>query len=239
MRLSRKQFVKICTDAILDTRNKIAINNQVSGYKKYHRESKEKRYLSDIRGRINRTHENEYMYRHDLIEHAGIGRCGELADFLLIEIAKKIRSKEASARIRKMVSEAEDHCYLEIKIRLADERHSSVWEVDAWDPRIIDISTRPNDTIKNHSTLDYGYSAVVAYAVFTDEIDYTQRFHFFNEVPKPIQGAPSREATPDSELLKQHPELYSDHTIEASIDEGKIDPSGRLHYLQRVSKWQR
>ena len=41
MPLSREDFVNICTQAIFYTREQLTINNQLSGYKKFHREIKE------------------------------------------------------------------------------------------------------------------------------------------------------------------------------------------------------
>lgn len=236
--LSREQFVGICTQAILDTRAKIEINNQISGYKKYHQENKENQYFTNVRKRILNTSHDDYMYRHDLVEHVGLGNCRELADFLLIEIAMKIEYMGAHARIRIVRSMVADHCYLEIKIRLNGECSESVWEVDAWDPRVIDISTRPDGTIKNYESLDYGYSADVWHTVYSDQINYRHRFHFFGSIPKPRPGKPLKAATLEEEMLGAHPELYSDYTMRESMEKGTIDPSGTLGYLQQASRWQ-
>jgi hypothetical protein len=133
-----------------------------------------------------------------------------------------------------------DHVYLEIKIKLQGENDYSFWEVDAWDPRIIDISTRPNGSIKNHESLDYGYSTETSNSVYTDEINYRRRYKFFNTtIPTPKEGPPFREATPEREMLDKHDHLYRDYTIDDSINKGKIPSSGdKLSYLQQVSSWQ-
>ncbi len=238
--LSRAQFVAICTQAILNTKATVVAENQLSGYKKYHAETKENKYLDSlVRPRALSTLPEDYIYRHDLIEHFGLGRCHELADFLLVEIARDINAMSAVARIQMVFSARYDHTYLEVKIHLEGERSSSLWEVDAWDPRIIDISERPDGTIKNHEALDYGYSAGIEHTVSTDQINYHRRYHFFGVIPKPIPGRATRGATPDREMLEQHLWLYDDYTIEEAVAEGKIDPSGSLGYLQRVSSWQR
>lgn len=47
MLLARKDFVNICTQAIFNTRKQLTINNQLSGYIKFHREIKENNYFSN------------------------------------------------------------------------------------------------------------------------------------------------------------------------------------------------
>ncbi|KTD00219.1 hypothetical protein [Fluoribacter gormanii] len=238
--LSREDFVNICTETILNTRKKITIGNQKSGYVKYHREIKENNYISkNIRAHLISTTEDEYMYRHDLIEHVGLGNCHELADYLLVEVGKEITRKGAKARIRIVSSLKCDHVYLEIMIRLKGEKDYSIWEVDAWDPRIIDISTRPDGSIKNHESLIYGYSANTQNSVYTDQINYNRRYTFFNAIPKPLPGSPpAGSATPEREILEKHAKMYDDYTLEESMEAGMFDTSGDVHYLQQVSSWQ-
>lgn len=237
--LSREAFVAICTQAILDTREKIAISNQKGGYIKYHREIKENNYFSkNVRGPLIDTEKNEYKYRHDLIEYVGMGNCHELADYLLVEIGKEIDRLDANARIRIVGSVKYDHVYLEIKIRLKDEKDYSLWEVDAWDPRIIDISTRPDGSIKNHESLVYGYSADTKNSVYTNEINYKRKYTFFKTMPQPIPGAPMGNATPEREVVSKNAQVYDDYTLEESMDAELFDSSGGVHYLQQVSGWQ-
>lgn len=238
-KLSRAQFVQLCTQAILDTREQVSICNQFSGYQKYHREIKENGYFeANVREPIMNTKPRDFMYRHGLLRHTGLGNCHELADFLLVEIGKKITENHAVAKIRIVVSERADHVYLEIKVRLVGELGYSTWEVDAWDPRIIDISTRPDGSVKNRESLDYGYATSLEQSVDTDEIDYRERHTFFRGIRKPAPGAPCRHATPEREMLDKHPHLYSDHTIDRAVEQGKLDPSGELQYLQKRSIWQ-
>lgn len=240
MLLSRKDFVNLCTQSILYTRNQLTVKNQLSGYKKFHGEIKENDYFSKhVRTPLTNTHKDEYMYRHDLLKHVGLGNCHELADFLLIETGKEIERHNALARIRIVRSMQIDHVYLEIKIKLQGENDYSLWEVDAWDPRVIDISARPDGSIKNHEFLDYGYSAKVDNSVYTDEINYRHRYTFFDTIPIPKEGPPLREATPEGEMIDKHANLYMDYTIDDSINKGKIPSSGKnLGYLQKVSSWQ-
>lgn len=241
MSLSRKDFVNLCAEAIFYTRKQLTINNQLSGYKKFHKEIKENNYfLKNVRDPLINTREDEYIFRHDLLQHVGLGHCNELADFLLVEIGKEIERRNALARICIVSSMKVDHVYLEIRIKLQGENDYSLWEVDAWDPRVIDISTRPDGSIKNYESLDYGYSTKTKNSVFTDKIDYSQRYTFFHSIPKPREGPPVKEATPDRDMLKKHsPFLFEDYMIGDSINEEKIPSSdGDLQYLQKVSKWQ-
>ncbi|WP_454782242.1 hypothetical protein [Legionella sp. WA2022007384] len=238
--LSREQFVNICTEAILNTRGKVAIGNQKSGYVKYHCEIKENDYFTkNVRTPLVATKEDDYMYRHDLIGHVGLGNCHELADYLLVEIGKEIMRQGAVARIRILNSLKYDHVYLEILIQLRGERNYSIWEVDAWDPRIIDISTRPDGSIKNYESLTYGYSADAHNSVYTDQINYNRRYTFFNAIPKPLAGGPpAGSATPERDMLEKHPTMYDDYTLEESMDAGMFDAAGDIHYLQKASNWQ-
>ncbi|WP_392538210.1 hypothetical protein [Legionella sp. 227] len=237
--LSRAEFVAICTQAILDTRKKITISNQKGGYIKYHREIKENSYFAkNVRAPLNETEEYQYKYRHDLIEYVGMGNCHELADYLLVEIGKEIDRLGANARIRVVRSVKWDHVYLEIKIQLKDENDYSFWEVDAWDPRIIDISTRPDGSIKNHESLLYGYSTDTQNSVYTHEINYKKKYTFFNTLPQPIPGGPLGNATPEREMVSKHALLYDDYTLEESMEAEMFDSSGEVHYLQQVSGWQ-
>ncbi|BCA96229.1 hypothetical protein TUM19329_25900 [Legionella antarctica] len=104
---------------------------------------------------------------------------------------------------------------------------------------LIDISTRPDGSIKNYESLCYGYSTETKNSVYTDEINYKNRYGLFKRIPAPREGRPLRGANPEKEMLDKHDHLYEDYTIEASIDKGKITSSdGTLHYLQQVSSWQ-
>ncbi|STX52633.1 Uncharacterised protein [Legionella busanensis] len=239
MLLTRKQFVELCNRAIFYTREKITIRNQKSGYQNYHRELKENRYFSiNVRPPLINSSEHSYIYRHDFIEYTGLGNCHELAHFLLVEIGKRIEAYNATARLRVVSSKKFDHVYIEVLIQLANEIEVSRWEVDAWDPRIIDISIRPDGSIKNSEYLDYGYAVFTLNSIYSHEINYQKRYTFFQNPPKPIPGPPDLNATPEREILDKHPDLYRDYTLEESIKEGKIDPDGSIHYLQKASTWQ-
>lgn len=241
MSISRKDFVALCSNAIVYTRKELTVCNQVSGYKRFHREVKEnKYYFKRVRTLLESTNDNDYMYRHDLVLHVGLGRCSELADFLLVEIGKEIDLRKARARINVISSKKSDHVYLDIKIKLEGEKGYSHWEVDAWDPRVIDVSVRPDGSIKNREVLRYGYDVEQEFTVFTNEIDYNQRYSFFNIIQKPKEGKPERGATPERDMLKIHSRLYSDYSIDKAMEEGKIlaQDDDDLHFLQRSSRWQ-
>ncbi|WP_131782095.1 hypothetical protein [Legionella gresilensis] len=238
MPLTRKKFVELCNQAIFYTRDHIAINNQKSGYQKFHREIKENNYFSTIaRPPLKNSLEHAYIYRHDFIEYTGIGNCHELADYLLVEIGKRIEAYNATARLRVVKSKEVDHVYIEVLIQLENEIEFSRWEVDAWDPRIIDISTRPDGSIKNSEYLNYGYEVSVKNSIYTDEINYNRKYTFFH-TPKPIPGPPNQDATPEREILTKHPGLYRDYTLQKAIAAGKLDEDGKIHYLQKASDWQ-
>lgn len=166
-----------------------------------------------------------------------------MASYLLVEIARAIKSHDANASIWVVESERVDHWYLEIKIQLKDELSHSVWEVDAWDPRIIDISTRPDGSIKNRASLKYGYSAKRIWRIEADNISFKKSKlthpHFFETIKKPIAGVPSRASTPERMILDKHKHLHSDFTLEDAYEKKKRDPQGQIHSLQRVSFWQR
>ncbi|VEG91118.1 hypothetical protein [Legionella spiritensis] len=246
MLLSRQEFVAICSQAIIKTRKNIDIENQLSGYNKFHREIKENSYLeTQVRDAIYQLGENEHILTHDIIEHTGLGRCHELAQYLIVEIAEAINQSGARARISIVSSEREDHVYLEIKIKLRNERSDSRWEVDAWDPRIIDISTRPDGSIKNRKSLHYGYAVEICDMVFTDQIKFDrkrkrQREEISLAIKKPLPGKPDREATPEQDILNKHsPYLYPDLTLENAYKKKRLNTSGQLHYLQHASFWQK
>lgn len=46
MPISRKDFVALCSKAIVHTRKELAVCNQLSGYKRFHHEEKENDYFS-------------------------------------------------------------------------------------------------------------------------------------------------------------------------------------------------
>lgn len=235
--LTREQFVQICTDAILYTRDTITIANQLSGYKKYHGEIKENWYDESMR-KYQRENIKNIVDTHKFLAHVGLGRCHELADFLLVEIGNRIERKGAAATLKIVSSRKADHIYVHVQLRLADEIKPSCWEVDAWDPRIIDISRRPDYSIKNIDFLDYGVEYNTLLKIQSYQLNYNANINF-SFIDKPQPGPPGGDATPERQMTKKHEWLYSDHTVEEAIQQGKIASSGKLHYLQKVSTWQR
>lgn len=237
--LSRERFVAICNDAIFCTREKIDIANQLSGYKKYHREIKDNNYFFfQVRNHFKEISADEHVKKHEFIGHVGLGMCRELAEYLLVEIAREISRSQAIANVLLVRSLSVDHTYLRIRIYLAGEKDFSEWEVDAWDPRIIDITSRPDGTIKNEESLVYGTKCKVLQAMYSDEINHRKEPYRFDFIPKPKPGASRREPTPEREMLVKNSNLYSDYNMADAIENGKIDSSGSIHYLQKSSNWQ-
>ncbi|MDX1836735.1 hypothetical protein DIZ81_00050 [Legionella taurinensis] len=238
MPLTRLQFVELCAEAIASTREKVTVGNQLSGYIKFHREIKQGYFENTIRVLIDAIPPNDYVQVHDLIEHGGIGYCREVAWHLLVEVGQRIHTAGEVADITVVKSSLIDHGYLHVSLQLQDEKTPSVWEIDAWDPRIIDISPRPDGSIKNRELLDYGYPALVYESVSSNALDYRIQF-LFTDTPKPLEGQAEGRCTPVSEMLTKHAALYSDHTLDKALARKKIPPEGTLHYLQKVSIWQK
>jgi hypothetical protein len=243
--LSRQKFVDICNQAIQKTRANITINNQLDGYIQYHREIKENDYLMrNVRRPIRFFNgENQLMFNHDLIEHTGMGNCHELARYLLVEIARAIKAEDAQASLRIVSSQSYDHVYLSIKIKLENELTHSEWEVDAWDPRIIDISPRPDGSIKNKESLDYGYTVEFLNSVHTKDVvenQYPPQYkQLISLIKKPIEGPPLGNATPVRKMLEMNDDLYSNFTLDDAYESKRIPKTGALEYLQQVSFWQK
>lgn len=239
--LNRNTFVDLCTSAIIKTRRKISIRNQVSGYSKYHKEIKENGYFKKYRS-IMKNNEKKYgysiFYQHDLIEHAGLGNCHELAEYLSVEILNLLRVHDADARIRIVSSTETDHVFLHVKIQLEGEKEASLWEIDAWDPRIIDASMRPDGTIKNRDILRYGTSVHLEHAVSTRESRSSKKRFSLFAFPKPMEGKPLKAATPERDILRKHEDIYIDHSLEDAYACGELNADGQLTYPQQVSSWQ-
>jgi hypothetical protein len=241
MMITRENFVQICTQSILKTRKSIAIINQVSGYKRYHREIKENGYFERVRKIIgNNEWQKGYslFYNRDLIEYAGLGNCHELADFLCAEVLQSLQVAGAEAQAGIVCSRECDHVFVHVKIYLKNEAEFSVWEIDAWDPRIIDISMRPDGSIKNEEVLNYGSTPALYYSLTTRELEGSRNKNCFFKISKPQEGIPLREATPEREITKKHKKIYEDYTLAEAYESGKLDEDGKIHYLQQVSSWQ-
>jgi hypothetical protein len=242
--LTRQQFVDICLNAILKTRKNIAIVNQIGGYQKYHKEIKENNFFdSTVRQLLKSTRSNQHTLRHDIIEHAGIGRCQELAEYLLVEIARELKKQDVHAVLEIVASKKIDHLYLEIKITLREENSCSRWEVDAWDPRIIDISSRPDGSIKNEELLDYGFDIQSINYLDTSEFseqpeDDSVNALYLLSMRKPLPGRPERCATPEREMLEAHPNLYKNYEIVKAQQYKLLPKIGFLRSPQKASTWQ-
>jgi len=241
-KLSRQDFVAICTAAIMDTRKKVVIQNQISGYKTYHAAVRDRKYLKRILRpaiRAGKNNNRPFMYRHALIKKAGIGNCHELARFLLIEVARRVRLAGGNVKLRVVASKEYDHGYLKISTHLLNENKRSTWEVDAWDPRIIDRSKRPDGSIKNYTYLRYGAGTKTLESIRSENIDFTAIDEGILPITIPVKGAPKRSPTPERAMIKKHRWLYSDMTVETAEKKGEFDRSGKIRYCQKVSTWQR
>lgn len=229
MSISRWKFLQICNNAIHKSRKNVCIDNQLSGYIAFHNETKTNDFINEQSRK--RYYEftdwnNNYglAYSHDLVEYTGLGRCIELADYLAYEILKKLKSHEIEDATVKMVndnSEEIDHTYIHLEIILEGEI-KTLWELDAWDPRIIDITPSPK-TNKNRNIEDLTYGTCVKYGVSLkpNEINFNLRHHFiFN---KPVKGEPERESTPEPKMIEKHNDwLFDDYSIERAVQKGKI-----------------
>ncbi|QRN04202.1 hypothetical protein GH742_10130 [Legionella sp. MW5194] len=238
MPLTRLTFVELCAEAIAATRESVTPGNQLSGYLKFHKENKNY-YIEDVlRPGKWEIAPDDPVQIHDLIEHTGLGYCHELAQHLMVELAWRIDKAGGVAKISLVKSIKADHVYLEVRIYLAKERTMSMWEVDAWDPRIIDISKRPDGTVKNLEALAYGYKVKLCHSLFSDVVDYKKQFTF-TDIPPAKEGPPEGSCTPKHQVLEKHDHIYSDYSLEEAKVDKKVPLPGNLHYLQQMSLWQK
>ena len=238
--IDRQNFVKICNQAIFDTRKNISIKNQVSGYQRFHREIKENNYFYNLRSVMKqnkRSNGYSLFFQHELIKHARMGNCHEIAEYLSVEIIQKLKDN-VNARLRIVSSTEVDHVYLHIIVWLKDEKEPSLWEVDAWDPRIIDASVRPDGTIKNEEALDYGCHPKFLSSISTNKFTSQINTNYLFSIPRPIEGKPLVNATPEREITQKHEGIHDDYTLEEAVRNQKIDGQGKIHYLQQRSSWQ-
>lgn len=71
--------------------------------------------------------------------------------------------------------------------------------------RIINVSPRPDGSIKNSEFLRYAYPALAYESISSDALDYSIQF-LFTDAPKPEEGEPDGSRTPVSDMLtKQSP----------------------------------
>lgn len=238
--ITREEFVKICTDAIHQTRAKVTPSNQLSGYFKYQQEIKWNSYLLHYMAIMEENiNENGYSLaeQHAFIEHVGLGNCNEFAEHLGVEIIMRLQEKQADAQIRLVAAQEADHVYLHISLPLKDEKYQSLWEIDAWDPRIIDRSLRPNHTIKNEESLVYGANVAIKETFYAS--DPLIRFHntFSHLIEKPIPGQQPNH-TPKEDMPQKYELLFGDYPLEHSYKKRLLNQAGKIDYLQAKSIWQ-
>ena len=98
--IDRRTFISICFDAIKATREHIIIGNQISGYKKCHHEIRDNDFLHlNVLKNLNKVGVDDCELKHHIIDTVGLAHCHEVADYLLIEIAKRLRRVNARAKI--------------------------------------------------------------------------------------------------------------------------------------------
>jgi hypothetical protein len=223
--------------------------NQFSGYLMFQKEIKKNDYFEKSRDFYDSIVDIDKFptfltlsIAHDFSKYIKMGRCGEFSDYLNYEINKKLTELKVQASIWSVGSNIKDHGYLHIEIWLENEIKPSLWEVDAWDPRIIDVSMRPNKSIKNQEISKYGKIPEILKKISTDKFKpepYTDRF--FKEFTPPKPGKPKkRSRTPEKEILTKHRKIYKDYTIEKSQKNGFLPPSkDELGYMQKASSWQK
>ena len=122
--ITREEFVRVCTQAIQETRRDIAISNQRSGYLKYHEEFRKNDYLHYARSLLcENVHFSGYSLEdaHEIIKATKIGNCGELAEYLSIEILEKLRRYRVNPTVLIVKSRIFDHEFLHILIQLYNE----------------------------------------------------------------------------------------------------------------------
>lgn len=246
--ITREQFVKLCTICIQETRRDIAVTNQKSGYLMYHDELRMHDYFSYARSIINSSKLiSGYSLEdaHEITKATKMGNCGELADYLCVEILEKLNAYKINPAIRIVKSKIFDHEFLHIETILQDEIYPSLWEVDAWDPRIIDISMRPNNTIKNQEVLEaYGTNLFLTHTVTLETHNENKRKRdngfFANCIKKPKKSPPVLNEEDYLQIFEEcdvNP-LYKDYSLDNAYRNKELDPDGEIHYLQKKSSWQ-
>jgi hypothetical protein len=251
--LAREQFVDICKNIIVDARKNITITNQKSGYLKYHKEIKYYNYIINILREVYKSHMsvsreeamNEYLcIQHKAVKMAKIATCGDLSIYFLVELIKKFNAMSVDAKISIVNSKKMDHSYLRINILLDNEKEESRWEIDAWDPRIIDVTKRPDGSIKNAEILKYGKEPNIRYTASAKEFKLLRedkiRLNF--RLPSPDsedEPHPRPSKTPEREVLDKYRAcgLHKDYSIRKAINDALI-PQERLRYAQKRSLWQ-
>lgn len=240
--ISRRAFVALCADLIKETREKITVRNQLSGYLKYHKEIKAK-YLSNLRSYMKKKQKDNsetcLSLQHFLIKKAKIGNCDELANYLAFKLIKRLQLQKIDAEVKITSSATYDHVYVCVRILLKREAFPSIWEIDAWDPRIVDRSKRPDGSIKNEEALKYGAQFRTKYETSTQLFKRKRyRSDEFLDLKPPVEGE-DEDRTPTRDIFTKHPKLYSDLTIERAHETKQLGVNGKINYLQKRSSWQK
>lgn len=239
MMMTREQFVQLCTQIIQQSRDEITIVNQLDGYKKYHREMKENKYIEKVRDVVRKDvckNGLDPINQQRIIQKGGIAMCGDMASYLVGQLLLALKDKRVEATLRIIYSVTHDHAYAHILIRLAGEKKASLWEIDSWHPRLIDISRQPDGRIKNEDKLTYGTCPRVIYET------QTQAYHPYRDTPTLFKAKPGyskRSVTPEKNMLRKHAWLYSNHTLDKAYANDELDSLGEICEPQHASFWQK
>lgn len=245
-KISRQSFVELCTQVIVKARQEIAIANQYNGFVRYEREIVKKDSLYSLRAILNETAADNYHLRHDIIQYFGMGCCAELTDYLVSEIANELNKLGTSASLSTVQSQIADHVFLQVSIHLEDEEISSRWEIDAWDPRVLDISIHPtNGAIKNDEHLyTYGMHPIHFHSVNSTALKETEkesaaRILCLLSLEKPVPGQLNVKNTVRKRVIKSLPGMHPDHPIENARQKQMLPYYGTIQSVQKASIWQK
>lgn len=235
MILTREDFVDICKKAITRTRELVIPLNQVSGFRKYS-SNVDSGEFQRFRRNLTYTGKNKADYK--LIKQYGVGACSEFSMVLLYLIAKemnKIGVNPDSIAFVYLKAAGFDHCFLNICVRLDGETSGSVWEVDAWDPRIIDKSLITEEIMNNSRNLMYGVNPIYRSEILKlSDINF-DKIDIKIEKARPNCRADTR---PAAVIIDNEQKIYNDLTIERALKIGNL-PAEELSPLQKCSIWQK
>lgn len=248
--ITREHFVEIVYNSIVESKNEIAIVNQLNGYRNFHKEVRDNDFINKFRDNyLSQTQKNDHLLKFKFIKFFGLGHCQELAYYLSIKIADKINKAGAVAKMQVVGSKSKDHSFVRIQIKLLNEKYFSLWEADAWDPRIMDISESKDGKVNNIKHLSYGYLVTVDSQFKTNKIfSGAGKKHFIEQekifkplvnLEKPKKGRPERSPTPTKDMLQKHDYLYHNYTIEKALKKQKLCISPHLYFFQQARDWQK
>lgn len=237
--ITREKFIEICNEAIHKTCQDVVPGNQLSGYIQFHNAIKNDFIDKVLRPALFKTQVDDYALRHAIIKKAGVGNCYERAYYLAVELTRRLTQAGTQAVIFLVASKTVDHVFNRVEIKLQGELKPSLWEVDAWDPRIIDITQRPNKTRKNAEFLKYGEEVNIKRFFSTADFQEITPAQAIPAIKPPEKGRALRSPTPEPDMLAKHDWLYSDQTVKAAYKAHSLCTPAKMHYMQKISLWQK